>query len=247
MPPSQGLLALLWLGACACWPLSLHSHELPFHASQPDAPASLWLVSALLEDAAGEFGRGHCKVNNALSPRPLLKAKRQEEGGCTPMHQLRDWAACEKVSGIAVGTFSPHAPWVYGHIYTDTLYILYNMLMRPGARRVARAEFVRNSTRSRPKADEGSLPPELRPIDVWLAAGPHLDPKKGPGSFQEAEALFPEWLSGWRVRRAPWVPICRSDGENVNSAFCARAGSIPAVLRPGLALMLAHQYKVCFF
>ncbi|KAJ1623874.1 hypothetical protein T492DRAFT_284844 [Pavlovales sp. CCMP2436] len=131
MPTSRGLLAMLWLGQSACWPF--YKGSLPSHASKPEEPASVWLVSALYEDAAGEFGRGVVKAKNTFSLRPIsseIQAKRQAESTCTPMHQMQHWATCANVSAIAVATFSPHAPWVYGHVYPDTLHVLYNMLMR---------------------------------------------------------------------------------------------------------------------
>lgn len=87
------------------------------------------------------------------------------------------------------------------------------------------------------RSDDFGLPFAQRAIDVFLPVGAFLDAHYGPCAFEEAFALFPERLTGFRLHPATWVPIC--DGQNV----CVRHGTAPAGLRARLALVLLHRLR----
>lgn len=172
---------------------------------------------------------------------------------------LREFAQCTGATAIALSTSGAHMPWTYGHVYVQTIYPLFNLLARAGATRNERAAAASLQHTAETHEDKGLQPCErdqrgdgslalarhnesaspfaLQAVDVFLPAGAYLDQTYGQCAFEEAFALFPEVLTGFRLHPAAWVPIC--DGRGL----CVRKGTAPLALRHRLALVMMRDVK----
>jgi hypothetical protein len=221
-------LAALLLQADGSWPELKHLR--PHDASRPGDPA-FWTVDEVRADEA-TYGKGVVKLTQVLgySGRGSASRPAAAKGACSPSPQLREFVHCANATAIAFAPFSAHAPWVYGHLYQDTLNPLFNALARRGAARSARVALLKRE-QALTRAEEEALPPATRPVDLYLPAGAYMSARLGLSSYREAEVLFPEHLTGYRIKYAPWVPFCEA-------GKCARLGEPPPELRPSLALVL---------